>query len=173
MSSRPSPSFHRHQMDSLSKNNWNYSGGLNWTILLPECLTSTGLEEYVEANIAKPFGNETFVWHLPLKPQDAEKLIRMSTRSNEGRLTDGPNASSPESANETGGLGMYADTHDYFRVLTDLLNDQPVLLSKPTVDSIFAPQFAPGSSALRDMRASGKFAYQCSVDDSMEGVIAD
>lgn len=99
--------------------------------------------------------------------------MRMSTRNADGGLTDGPNPFSSEPVKETGGLGMYANVHDYTRVLADLLKDSPVLLAKASVDQIFTPQFAPGSSALRDMRALGEFAYQCSLDDSMEGVVAN
>lgn len=156
-----------------SGTSWNYSGGLDWTSLLIERLTGKGFEEYVEANIAKPLGIETFTWHLSRKPQVAEKLMRMSTRSDNGDLIDGPNPFSPEPTKEAGGLGLYSSVHDFTRVLADLLKDSPVLLSKPTVDQMFTPQFAPGSSALRDMRALGEFAYQCSLDDSMEGVVAN
>jgi CubicO group peptidase (beta-lactamase class C family) len=156
-----------------SGTSWNYSGGLDWASLLVERLSGTGFEEYVEAHIAKPLDIQTFTWHLSRKPQVAEKLMRMSSRSEDGGLTDGPNPFSPEPSKETGGLGLYSNVHDYTRVLSDLLKDSPVLLSKPTVDQIFTPQFAPGSSALRDMRALGEFAYQCSLDDSMEGVAAN
>lgn len=68
---------------------------------------------------------------------------------------------------------MYANVHDFTRVLADLLKDSPVLLNKSTVDQMFSPQFAPGSSALQDLRALGEFAYQCTLDDSMEGVVAN
>jgi CubicO group peptidase (beta-lactamase class C family) len=156
-----------------SGTSWNYSGGLDWTSLLVERLTGLGFEEYVEANIAKPLGIETFTWHLSYKPQVAKKLMRMSTRSDDGGLHDGPNPFSPEPSKATGGLGLYSNVHDYTRVLADLLKDSPVLLSNAMVDQIFTPQFAPDSSALRDMRALGEFAYQCSLDDSMEGVVAN
>lgn len=156
-----------------SGTSWNYSGGLDWASLLVERLSGVGFEEYVGAQIAKPLGIETFTWHLSRKPQVAEKLMRMSTRSEDGRLTDGPNPFSPEPSKEAGGLGLYSDVRDFTRVLSDLLKEKPVLLSKSTVDQMFTPQFAPNSSALRDLRALGEFAYQCSLDDSMEGVVAN
>lgn len=156
-----------------SGTSWNYSGGLDWTSLLVERLTGIGFEEYVEAHIAKPLGIVTFTWHLSRKPHVAEKLMRMSTRSDDGGFDDGPNPFSPEPSKETGGLGLYSNAHDYTRMLADLLRDSPVLLSKSMVDQIFTPQFAPDSSALRDMRALGDPAYQCSLDDSMEGVAAN
>lgn len=166
-------SGHSHPRRYESGTSWNYSGGLDWASLLVERLTGTDFGEYVEAHIAKPLGVGTFTWHLSRKPQVAEKLMRMSTRSDAGGLTDGPNPFSPEPSKATGGLGMYSNVHDYTRVLADLLRESPVLLSKSTVDQIFTPQFAPDSSALRDMRALGEFAYQCSLDDSMDGVAAN
>jgi CubicO group peptidase (beta-lactamase class C family) len=165
--------WHSYPRRYESGTSWNYSGGLDWASLLVERLSGKGFEEYVEAHIAKPLGIETFTWHLSRKPQVAEKLMRMSSRSEGGGLTDGPNPFSPEPSKETGGLGLYTNVHDYTRVLSDLLKNNPVLLSKSTIDQMFTPQFAPGSSALRDMRAMGEFAYQCSLDDSMEGVAAN
>ncbi|KAF2631349.1 beta-lactamase/transpeptidase-like protein, partial [Macroventuria anomochaeta] len=156
-----------------SGTSWNYSGGLDWTSLLIERLTSTSFEEYVETNIAKPLGVESFTWHLSRKPHVAEKLMRMSTRKEDGALTDGPNPFSPEPVKEAGGLGLYANAHDFTRVLADLLKDSPVLLKRASVDQMFTPQFSPGSSALRDLRAMGEFAYKCALDDSMEGVVTN
>ena len=156
-----------------SGTSWNYSGGLDWTSLLVERLTGMSFEEYVKTNIAEPLGVETFTWHLSRKPEVAKKLMRMSTRAEDGTLTDGPNPFWPEPIKEGGGAGMYANVHDFTRVLADLLKDSPVLLNKSTVDQMFSPQFAPGSSALQDLRALGEFAYQCTLDDSMEGVVAN
>lgn len=156
-----------------SGTSWKYSGGLDWASLLVERLTDMSFEEYVEANIAKPLGVVTFTWHLPRKPHVAEKLVRMTTRKDDGTLSDGPNPFSPEPMKEAGGLGMYSDVHDYTRVLADLLKDSPVLLRKSSVDEMFTPQFTTGSSALHDLRAMGEFSYKCSLDNSMEGVVAN
>lgn len=156
-----------------SGTSWNYSGGLDWASLLVERISCTSFEEYVESNIAVPLGINTFTWHLSNKPHVAEKLMRMSTRVQGGGLADGPNPYSPEPVKEAGGVGMYANLHDYTRVLSDLLRDSPVLLSRAMVDDMFTPQFARGSSALRDLRANNDFAYRCSLDDSMEGVVAN
>ncbi|KAJ4985473.1 beta-lactamase [Stagonosporopsis vannaccii] len=156
-----------------SGTSWNYSGGLDWTSLLVERLTGVRFEDYVEDKIAKPLGLSSFTWHLSHKPRVAEKLARMSTRKENGNLTDGPNPFSPEPAKEAGGIGMYANVHDYTRVLADLLREAPTLLKKASVDQMFASQLAPGSSALHDLRANGETVYQCSLDNSMEGVVAN
>ena len=74
-----------------SGTSWNYSGGLDWTSLLVERLVGTSFEEYIEDNIAKPLGVESFTWHLSRKPDVEKKLMRMSTRKDDGTLADGPN----------------------------------------------------------------------------------
>jgi CubicO group peptidase (beta-lactamase class C family) len=152
---------------------WKYSGGLDWTSLLVERLSGLGFEEYVENNIAKPLSAESFTWHLSRKPDVANKLMRMSTRKEDGTLIDGPNPVWSEPVKESGGAGMYANMHDFAKVLSDLLKDSPVLLKKNTVDEMFTPQFMPDSFTLRDLRADGGVAYQCTIDDSMESVIAN
>ncbi|KAJ4362862.1 hypothetical protein N0V95_001236 [Ascochyta clinopodiicola] len=155
-----------------SGTSFNYSGGLDWTSLLVERLAGTNFEAYVEEKIAKPLGIETFTWHLSHKPHVAEKLMRMSTRKEDGTLQDGPNPFWPEPVKEGGGAGLYSNVHDFTRVLADLLRDSPVLLKKSSVDAMFTPQFKAGSSALRDLHANSAF-YQCALDDSMEGVVAN
>lgn len=156
-----------------SGTSWNYSGGLDWTSLLVERLAGTSFEEYVEDKIAGPLGIETFTWHLSRKPHVARKLMRMSTRNENGTLTDGPNPFWPEPTREAGGIGMYANVHDFTRVLADLLRDSPVLLKRSSVEQMFDPQFPPGSTSLRDLRAVGEVAYQCTLDDSMENVMVN
>lgn len=150
---------------------FNYSGGLDWTSLLVERLAGVSFEEYVEAHIAKPLGILSFTWHLPRKPEVAGKLARMSARKEDGELIDGPNPFAPEPVKEAGGLGMYANVHDFTRVLADILKETPTLLKKSSIDRMFSPQLAPESSALRDFRGSS--SYQCALDDSMEGVVAN
>lgn len=164
---------HTYPRSYESGTSWNYSGGLDWASLLVERLTGVSFEEYAEEKIAKPLGILSFTWHLSRKPEVAQKLARMSTRQVDGTLADGPNPFAPEPMKEAGGIGMYANVHDYTRVLADLLQDAPKLLTRSSVDQMFTPQFAPGSSALHDLRANGGVSYQCALDDSMEGVVAN
>jgi CubicO group peptidase (beta-lactamase class C family) len=156
-----------------SGTSWNYSGGLDWTSLLVERLVGTSFEEYIEDKIAKPLGVESFTWHLSRKPDVEKKLMRMSTRKEDGTLADGPNPFWSEPLKEGGGAGMYANVDDFIRVLADLLKDSPVLLNRSSVDQMFTPQFAPGSSALHGLRTNGELVYRCTLDDSMEGVVAN
>ncbi|KAF1937935.1 beta-lactamase/transpeptidase-like protein [Clathrospora elynae] len=149
---------------------WEYSGGFDWTSLLVERLTNMSFEDFVETNVAKPLGITSFTWHLPRKPAVEEKLMRMSHRQEDGTLIDGANPFWPDPKKEGGGAGMYANVADFSRVLSDLLKDAPVLLRKDTVDQMFTPQFAEGSSALKSLTDNGEYAYACALDASMEDV---
>jgi CubicO group peptidase (beta-lactamase class C family) len=152
---------------------WAYSGGLDWASLLVARLTKMSFEAYVEENIAKPLGITSFTWHLSRKPAVAQKIFNMSTRQDDGTLTDGPTPFwKGDPVGEGGGAGMYATVHDYTRVLSDLLKDEPRLLRKSTVDELFTPQLAVGSSALAEFEAD-QFGYKPALDDSLEGVSAN
>jgi CubicO group peptidase (beta-lactamase class C family) len=150
---------------------WEYSGGFDWASLLVARLTNMSFEDYVETNIAKPLNVTSFTWHLNRKPDVKEKLMRMSTRQNDGALEDGPTPFWPDDpVAEGGGAGMYANVHDYTRVLSDLLKPLPTLLSKSMVDAMFSPQFSEGSLAAKGLVANAEIAYTCTLDASMEGV---
>jgi CubicO group peptidase (beta-lactamase class C family) len=153
---------------------WDYSGGLDWASLLVERLTKQSFETYVEENIAKPLAITSFTWHLSRKPEVAQKIMNVSSRQEDGTLTEGPTpfwAGDP--VGEGGGAGMYANVADYTRVLSDLLKTAPTLLRKETVDQMFSPQFAEGSNTLRDLAAHADFSYKPALDDSVEGVNAN
>jgi CubicO group peptidase (beta-lactamase class C family) len=150
---------------------WEYGAGLDWASLLVARLTNMSFEDYVERNIAKPLNITSFTWHLNRKPTVREKLMRMSTRQDDGALTDGPTPMWPDDpVAEGGGAGMYANVYDYTRVLSDLLKPSPILLSKSMVDAMFSPQFPEGSLAAKGLVDNGEVAYVCTLDASMEGV---
>jgi CubicO group peptidase (beta-lactamase class C family) len=149
---------------------WAYSGGPDWASLLVARLTETGFEAYIEENIAKPLGITSFTWHLPRKLEVAQKLMMMTTRQDDGTFVNNTTPFWPDPVAEGGGAGMYANVLDFTRVLSDLLKTSPTLLRKETVDQLFSPQFAEGSSALAGLKANGEFAYKCALDNSMEGV---
>ncbi|KAI4627907.1 hypothetical protein J4E89_001274 [Alternaria sp. Ai002NY15] len=150
---------------------WEYSGGFDWTSLLITRLTNMSFEEYVETNIAKPLGITSFTWHLNRKPAVEEKLMRTSTRQDDGSLTDGPTPFwSGDPVGEGGGAGLYANVYDYTRVLSNLLKPSPTILSKTMVDAMFSPQFAKDSLAAKALVDNAELAYTCTLDSSMEGV---
>jgi CubicO group peptidase (beta-lactamase class C family) len=117
-----------------AREDWAYSGGLDWTSLLVARLTNTGFEACVEENIAKPLGIMSFTWHLPRKPEVAQKLMTMTTRQEDGTLVNSTTPFWPDPVAEGAGAGMYANVHDFTRVLSDLLKTSPTLLRKETVD---------------------------------------
>ncbi|KAF2114717.1 beta-lactamase/transpeptidase-like protein [Lophiotrema nucula] len=153
---------------------WSYGPGLDWAGLVVARLNKTTFEDYVEENVAKPLGIKSFTWHpFSKKPEVGQKLMKGSSRNDEGVLTDGPTPFWPEPVAEggTGGAGLYTNVHDYTRVLTDLLKAEPVLLKKETADGLFTPQFAEGSNALAGLLANGEFSYQVTFNNSLESVV--
>tara|TARA_R110002003_G_scaffold1193_1_gene22734 strand:- start:6340 stop:7281 length:942 start_codon:yes stop_codon:yes gene_type:complete len=152
---------------------WAYSGGLDWASLLVSRLSKKTFEEYVEENIAKPLGVTSFTWHLSRKPAVGDKLMNMSVRQDDGSLASGTTPPWSDPIGEGGGAGMYANVHDYTRVLSDLLKESPTLLRKVTVEEMFSPQLTEGTQVFKDFLASGEFAYKPTLDDSLEGVKAN
>jgi CubicO group peptidase (beta-lactamase class C family) len=152
---------------------WAYSGGLDWASLLVARLTNMSFEAYVEDNIAKPLGINSFTWHLSRKLTVAQNIWNMSTRQEDGIFLEGPTPFwKGDPIGEGGGAGMYTTVHDYTRVLSDLLKDEPLLLHKSSVDQLFTPQLAEGSNALEEFKAD-QFGYKPALDDSLEGVTAN
>lgn len=150
---------------------WEYSAGLDWASLLIERLTKQRFEEFVEGNIAKPLGIESFTWHLIRKPAVAQKLMKMSERQEDGSLKEAPTplwAGDP--VGEGGGAGLYTNVSDFTRVLSDLLKSSPTLLKKETVDQMFSPQFPQGSSMLAGLKANGDLAFKIALDDISDDV---
>lgn len=149
---------------------WAYSTGLDWASLLVSRLTKFGFEDYVQEHIAKPLGITSFTWHLARHPAVAQKVMRMNTRQKDGVFADSRKPyGSMDPKSEGGGGGMYASVHDYTRVLSDLLKNEPTLLKKVSVDLLFTPQLAAGSNALASL-SNDQFAVKPALDDSLEGV---
>ncbi|KAH6615400.1 beta-lactamase/transpeptidase-like protein [Boeremia exigua] len=158
---------------SEAGSSWMYTSGLDWASLLVERLTDTGFEEYVEKHIIQPLSISSFTWHLSHKPDVAKKLMRMTTRQDDGTLTNSTTPIWPDPVKEGGGSGMYSNVHDFTRVLADLLKDSPTLLKRCSVQEMFTAQFVPGSSSHKALISLAPFSYQCSVGGSMDGVDAN
>lgn len=87
-------------------------------------------------------------FHLEQKPHVREKLMTMSARGPGGELLPGQSRILADPApEEMGGTGLYSSVPDYTRVLADLLKESPAVLKKETVDMMFTPQLAEGTSA--------------------------
>ncbi|KAH7065654.1 beta-lactamase/transpeptidase-like protein [Paraphoma chrysanthemicola] len=152
---------------------WGYGGGLDWAGLLVSRLSKKGLEEYVDENIARPLNITSFTWHLPQKPAVADKCVTLAVRQDDGSLVEDKSADFPDPVSEGGGLGMYANVHDYMRVLADLLKEIPTLLRKDTVDLMFSPQLKEGTRAFSAFTSEGGPTYQPVYGNSLKGVKAN
>lgn len=134
-------------------------------------LTEKSFEEYVQENIAKPLGIESFTWHLSRKPKVEEKLMRISERKEDGNLVDGTTPLWPEPIEEAGGAGLYSNISDYTLVLSDLLKDSSTILKPTTIDALFMPQFATDTAAHKAMSALGEWTWGPITGRSAEGVV--
>ncbi|KAF2106996.1 beta-lactamase family protein [Lophiotrema nucula] len=150
---------------------WMYGTSLDWAGLLVARLNSMSLEQYVEENISIPLGMTSFTWHLSRKPHVEGNLVRMSVRGEDGKLSAGTHPPFPEPVEEGGGAGLYANVHDYTRVLADLLKDSPILLKKTSVDMLFAPQFEEGGAGLSALYANSEMTYKPMVGQSIDGIV--
>lgn len=144
--------------------------GLDWAGLLVGRLNNTSLEEYVDEHIAKPLGITSFTWKLAEKSEVRQKLMNMTTRTEEGALVDGPTPFWPDPEEGAGGAGLFSNVHDYTRVLSDLLKETPTLLKHETVDLLFTPQFEPNSGALKGLYTNAEFTWRFNTGSSIEGV---
>ncbi|KAF2660388.1 beta-lactamase/transpeptidase-like protein [Lophiostoma macrostomum CBS 122681] len=147
---------------------WMYGQGLDWAGLLVARLNDTDLESYMHENIAMPLGITSWTFSPAGNPHVQEKMTPLCLRQADVSLIEVPHPPDPKEAN--GGAGLYGDVHDYTRVLADLLKDEPVLLRKDTVDLLFEPQFAEGSSALKALYANGAMTWHPVVGGSSHGV---
>ena len=144
---------------------WNYSTSLDWASVLVSRLTNTGFEDYVRANIAEPLGITSWTWHYT--PAVAASLMQMTERTPSGTLAPSKTPIWEEPETERGGAGIYSTLDDYMRFLADTLADSPLTLAQSTMETLFAPQFEPGSKLQRSM-----WDISCAplVGGSMQGV---
>ncbi|KAH7112811.1 beta-lactamase class C [Dendryphion nanum] len=149
---------------------WIYGPGLDWAGLLIARLNKISLEEYIEENIAKPLGIQSWTFHISEKQETLGKLMELSVRNADGVLESGPVPPFPDPINGNGGGGLYSNAHDYTRVLADLLKENPILLKKESVDELFAPQLGEGSRSLNALHAIAGPVFGCTFGTSVDGL---
>lgn len=55
---------------------------------------------------------------------------------------------------EMGGGGLLSSSHNFIRVLADLISEEPKLLTRKWIDELFSPQFSQGDKSLEALPAS-------------------
>ncbi|RDK47550.1 beta-lactamase/transpeptidase-like protein [Aspergillus phoenicis ATCC 13157] len=142
---------------------WEYGISVDWAGFLLERVTGQTLHEYMQQHIFQPLR----LTHISMIPNEANqaKLACMHQRVSNGQLyvrkehplqrslAIGLNPNdSPSSFCFSGGAGCFSTAHDYYRILSTLLNNGTCpltgtqLLSRETVDEMFRnqiPHLAP------------------------------
>ncbi|KAF2023035.1 hypothetical protein EK21DRAFT_95242 [Setomelanomma holmii] len=78
-------------------------------------------------------------------------IVQIVTRALSGDLVEYP---LPEQKSERGGGGLFCSSRNYIQILQDLILPEPKILSKDSLDILFASQFEDPSPALDQLRAS-------------------
>lgn len=156
---------------------WAYGASTDWAGKLVERLHGGGaaaLEAYMRANLFGPLGMADSTFLLATRPDVEERLVQTAESGKpdaaarrarevgrevvEGR-EEGDEAlgvaeewmpREPEDC--YGGSGLYTTVGDYLKVLRDLMQEEPKVLRRETVDAMFTPQLGEGSR--RDLRTS-------------------
>jgi CubicO group peptidase (beta-lactamase class C family) len=129
---------------------WAYGTGVDWAGVIVERVSGMKLDDYFQKNINKPLGLTLMTFHLERKDEVLDKLVDLSVRSN-GVLKHMDRFFADPAVEASGGAGLYSSGPDFVAVLADLLQDNPVLLRKDTVDLMFTPQLADDSLASQNL----------------------
>lgn len=161
---------------------WMYGAGYDVAgVLVSRLNDDMGLEAYMRQNIFEPLGLESCTFFIRKKEGGLDRLVQCVTRSRdtEHELVPFPDMTGDNAAEEQGGGGLYCCVSDYVAVLVDLLQDQPKLLKKETIDLLFTPQLEEGSIAMQGFRKasyiwgsfSGGIPSDASANHSLGGLL--
>lgn len=143
MSGRAVPTAHNLPLLFEPGQGWVYGAGLDWAGVLVERLNGgVRLGVYMEANVFGPLRLTSSTLRLPeARPEIEKRLLQMTTRTEKGELV-GTVSPLPENAEaDSGGMGLITSTADFVSILSELLRDDSVLLTKESVEQMFTPQF--------------------------------
>jgi CubicO group peptidase (beta-lactamase class C family) len=119
---------------------WVYGASLGWTSLLVSRLTNQTLGKYIQENIFNPLGMTSSLYDPQNHPYISSRILQMVRR--EGGTLLPANYPLRELVSSVSDLGL---------LLSDLMSPSK-LLKQENLDLVFAPQFAPSSSALSYIR---------------------
>jgi CubicO group peptidase (beta-lactamase class C family) len=144
---------------------WMYGAGLDWVGLLVGRLSGMSFAAYCSKNIFESMGMNSATFHLESNDEIRSRLVAMCTRTPEGQLIEGGFKLADPAEDDLGGLGLYSSARDYLRVLQDLVQDKPSLLSSSAVEEMFKPQLPSESSSLADMKKLGPLLWGFYMSD--------
>lgn len=125
---------------------WVYGGGIDWAgILISRLCSVATLGDYMEKSIFQPLGLKSTTFDPHSRPDLEARLIEMSSRDSNGILSAIPSPYNSAAPEHSGGMGLVTSTADLSAVLKDLLQEEPSLLQRQTVELMFQPAFPVGS----------------------------
>jgi CubicO group peptidase (beta-lactamase class C family) len=120
---------------------WMYGASLDWTSLLVSRLTNQTLGKYIRENIFNLLGMASSLYDPRNYPDISSRILQMVRREGDILLP----AKYPL-------RGLVSTVSDLGILLSDLMSPSSKLLKQEYLDLVFAPQFAPSSSALSYIR---------------------
>lgn len=155
---------------------WVYSTGIDWAGKVVETLTSQTLEEYMLENIWQPIGMKNTTFH----PENRKSfpILELGLRANgeDEPLTATKSRYPMPAPHDMGGCGLYSTAEDYIKLLSALISDECLLLSKKSFQEFIKPQLSDSSfKALKSARDRGlvqpDIPQNISVDHALGGLI--
>lgn len=128
---------------------WVYGGGLDWAGEMVARLHKTTLAAYMDEHIFTPFGMKSTTFHLDQRPDLKERLVLAGVRTPDGGLAPNKGMVFAETVvDHSGGGGLWSTVPDYIKVLGDLVQDEPTLLKRETVENLLAKPQIVNDAAL-------------------------
>jgi CubicO group peptidase (beta-lactamase class C family) len=145
---------------------WMYGAGLDWAGILVGRLSGMSFGDHCSKNIFGPLGMSSTTFHLEDNEEVRRRLVPMCTRTEQGDLVDGGFALADPAQDELGGIGLYSSASDYLRLLGDLVQEKPTLLSLAIVEEMFKPQLSQDGQPLAVLKQLGPMLYGFYMSDA-------
>jgi CubicO group peptidase (beta-lactamase class C family) len=154
---------------------WVYGYGIDWAGLAVMRATGSTLEAYMAKHIWGPLGMASTTFSLSdHRPDLLARFAAMTLRDDEGNLSVADRDAYSHRAERVkygGGGGCFSTANDYIRFLSSLLNTAtgapaalPQLLSRATVEGMFAPRLAPAADEMLRRTIDSPLAFGLAGD---------
>lgn len=124
---------------------WAYGGSAEFAGILVERLNGMKLGEYMKKYIFTPLDMGSTTFHPHLDPMLAERLVEVSSGISDGTLVPGIPLFPTVTDDDSGAMGLASTLGDMTKLTIDLLQDQPKILSKESIEELCSSQFEPFS----------------------------
>lgn len=121
---------------------WMYGASIDWTARFVSKLTRLPLDQYIQNHIFDLLSMTCSTLQPEKHSEICSKRLPMVMRDRDSLL---PVENEP-------GRELISSVSDVLTLLADLMSSSSKLLTKESIDLVFAPQFAPSSTALSCLR---------------------